>query len=182
MGEIDRYLNSVTYTRAVVGFLVEGSRICLGVRKRASNGLGLNLIAGIGGKIGDSAEIQDETASMAMDREANEEIGVKVLEKQDMGRVRFIFTHKPPESNWNQEVRIYSITRWEGKPCETESIKPLWFDIQKLPWEQMWEDNQYWLPRILSGERIEAVILYRDEDHVQECQFEEVSSVDNMYQ
>lgn len=171
---IDEFLTSVTFTRAVVGFLRDDTRICLGVRKMVSSGLGENLIAGIGGKVGDSPEIQNETLDRAMDREANEEIGIRVLEKQERGRVRFIFSHKPSDSKWNQDVTIYSITKWEGTPFETESIQPVWFDLDALPWERMWADNEYWLPRVLAGQRVDAVFLYSDDNKVAEYRFEEV--------
>ncbi|HEX2994411.1 MAG TPA: NUDIX domain-containing protein [Anaerolineales bacterium] len=170
---IDEILISVTFTQAVVGFLRDGNRICLGIRKKVSSGLGENLIAGIGGKVGDAPEIQDETPASAMDREANEEIGIRILEKQDMGRVRFIFTHKPLDSKWNQDVTIYSITKWEGAPSETESIQPVWFDLDGLPWERMWADNEYWLPRVLAGQHVDAVFLYSDDNKVADYRFEE---------
>jgi len=70
------------------------------------------LIAGFGGKIGDLSEYPNETPDEAMDRESDEEIGVKIVEKRKMGRVRFIFYQKSPDSNWNQEMRIYAITKW----------------------------------------------------------------------
>jgi len=174
MKKIDKFLTSVTFTPAVVGYLRDGGRVCLGVRKKVSSGLGENLIAGIGGKVGDSLEIQNETSDKAMDREVSEEIGVKVLEKQQMGRVRFIFSHKPPDSKWNQDVMIYSITRWEGMPAETESIKPMWFDIGEIPWERMWADNEYWLPKVLSGQRVEAIFLYSGDNKVVEYRFDEI--------
>jgi len=174
MKKIDKFLTSVTFTPAVVGYLRDGGRVCLGVRKKVSSGLGENLIAGIGGKVGDSLEIQNETSGKAMDREVSEEIGVKVLEKQQMGRVRFIFSHKPPDSKWNQDVMIYSITRWEGMPSETESIKPMWFDIGEIPWERMWADNEYWLPKVLSGQRVDAIFLYSDDNKVVEYRFDEI--------
>lgn len=173
MREIDKFLTSVTFTPAVVGFLRDGNRLCLGARKKVSSGLGENLVAGIGGKIGDLPEIQNETASDAMDRETNEEIGVAVIKKQEMGRVRFIFSHKPLDSEWNQDVRIYSITRWQGVPSETESTKPEWFDMGNIPWGRMWEDNQYWLPKVLSGQQIDAIFLYRDDYKVVEYRFDE---------
>lgn len=174
MKEIDKFLASVTFTPAVVGYLRDGDKVCLGMRKKVSSGLGENLIAGIGGKIGDAPEIQNETSDEAMDRESNEEIGVQVLEKWEMGRVRFIFSHKPPDSQWNQDVRIYSITKWQGTPSETESIKPIWFDVGDLPWERMWEDNEHWLPRVLSGQRVDAIFLFRDDNKIAEYRLEEV--------
>ncbi|HSB01632.1 MAG TPA: NUDIX domain-containing protein [Anaerolineales bacterium] len=175
MKAIDKFLTSVTFTPAVVGYLREGDRVGLGIRKKVSSGLGENLVAGIGGKVGDSLEIQNETPDAAMDREASEEIGVKVLEKQEMGRVRFIFSHKPPDSPWNQDVTIYSITSWEGTPSETDSMKPMWFDRNELPWERMWKDNEYWLPKVLSGERVDAVFLFSDDNKIAEYRFEEAA-------
>ena len=174
---IDKFLASVIFTPAVVGYLRDGCRVCLGVRKKVSAGLGENLIAGIGGKVGDSLEIQNETSDHAMDREVSEEIGVKVLEKQRLGRVRFIFSHKPPDSKWNQDVTIYSITKWEGMPSETESIKPIWFDISEIPWERMWEDNEYWLPRVLSGQRVDAIFLFSDDNKIAGYRFNRDHSV-----
>ena len=174
MEMIDKLLASVTFTPAVVGYLREGQKVCLGVRKKVSAGLGENLIAGIGGKVGDSLEFQNETPDHAMDREMSEEIGVKVLAKQEMGRVRFIFSHKPPDSLWNQDVTIYSITKWEGIPSETESIHPIWFDEREIPWERMWEDNQHWLPKVLAGQRVDAIFLFSDDNQIAEYRFDEV--------
>ncbi len=168
------FLTSVVFTPAVVGFLRDGNKICLGVRKKVSSGLGKDLIAGIGGKVGDSMEIQNETSDHAIDREVREEIGVKVLKKQQMGRVRFMFAHKPPDSQWNQDVTIYSITKWEGIPSETESIKPIWFDRGAIPWERMWVDNEYWLPKILAGQRVDAIFLFNDDNKIAEYRFEEI--------
>lgn len=180
MKTIDEFLASVTFTAAVVGYLRDGDRVCLGLRKKVSAGLGENLIAGIGGKVGDSLEIQNESSDQAMNREVSEEIRVTVLAKQEMGRVRFIFAHKPPDSPWNQDVTIYSITKWEGLPCETESIKPLWFDIGEIPWERMWEDNDYWLPKVLSGQRVDAIFLFSDDNQIAEYRFEETIQRNNL--
>jgi len=173
--EIDRHLAVVTFTPAVVGYLRDGDKVCLGVRKKVSHGLGENLIAGIGGKVGDTPEIQNETPEEAIDREANEEIGVKVMEKQYRGRVRFIFSHKPPDSKWNNDVKVYSITGWKGSPTETESTKPLWFSINDIPWKNMWEDNEHWLPKVLAGQLVNAIFLYSDDNKVAEFRFEEVA-------
>ena len=174
MKEIDKFLTLVRFTPAVVGYLRDGDRVCLGVRKKVSAGLGENLIAGIGGKVGDAPEIRNETSEEAMDRESHEEIGVKVVEKQGMGRVRFIFSHKPPDSQWHQDVRIYSITKWQGVPSETESIKAEWFDIGEIPWGRMWEDNEYWLPKVLSGQKVDAVFLFSDDNKLVEYRVDEI--------
>jgi len=32
---------------------------------------------------------------------------------------------------------------------KTEEMKPLWWNFEEIPYEQMWEDDKIWLPRIL---------------------------------
>jgi 8-oxo-dGTP diphosphatase len=139
------------YQPAVVGYLVDGDRVLLGLRKKVFLGLGENLIAGIGGKVEPG-----ETKDQALKREILEEINVKVSSFAEMGSVRFIFPHKP---SWQQEVTIYLINQWEGKPQETEPIKPEWFKKTALPTFQMWDDNAYWLPLVLENKRVNGTFL-----------------------
>ena len=174
MTKIDKYIKQTKFTPAVVGYLRDGNKVLLGERIKVSSGLGQNLIAGIGGKIGDSEEIKNETSEQAIDREVNEEIKVKVLEKIERGRVRFIFMHKCPDSKWNQDVRIFEITKWKGEPSETESTKPIWFHKDKIPWERMWKDNQHWMPLVLSGKQVNAVFLFSGDNKIAEYRFDEV--------
>jgi 8-oxo-dGTP diphosphatase len=166
MDKIETLLDSVTLTKAVEGFVCDGKRVCLGLRKRVSSGLGENLMAGIGGKIGDLPEYVNESPSEAMDREVKEEIEVTVLEKHEVGRVKFIFSHKPPDSQWNQDVIIYLITKWQGEPSETESTRPEWFNIDEIPWDRMWEDNIHWLPLVLADRQVNALFLYSDDNRI----------------
>ncbi|MDP2873965.1 MAG: NUDIX domain-containing protein [bacterium] len=158
MSEIEKHLSSgLVFVPAVVFYLKHGNRVLLGLRKKVSLGLGENLIAGIGGKVGDSPEYRDETPEEALVREGLEEIGVTIRVYRRLGRVRFIYPHKP---QWNQDVLAYVIDEWEGEPQETEVIKPLWFDTGGLPTAKMWPDNAYWVPRILAGEYVDIVFLY----------------------
>ena len=176
MDKIDNFLDAITLTKAVEGFLTDGKRVCLGLRKRVSSGLGENLIAGIGGKIGDLAEYINESPGEAMDREVREEIEVSVLEKHELGRVRFIFSHKPPDSQWNQDVIIYLITKWKGEPVETESTKPEWYKIDEIPWESMWADNFHWLPAVLADQKVNAVFIYGDDNRISEYRVQSTGS------
>lgn len=172
ISEIDKYLKTVTFTQAVVGYLVRKDEVCLGVRKKVSADLGKDLIAGIGGKVGDETEFANETPDEAMDREAREEIKIKVKKKKQLGRVRFIFTHKPSDSKWNQDVLVYQITEWKGVPQETDSTKPVWFDKDKIPWGKMWEDNEKWMPKTLLGQVVNAVFLFSGDNTLKEFRFE----------
>lgn len=166
MKDIDYYLKEpLEYLTAVVGYLVFENKVLLGLRKKVSLGLGENLISGIGGKVGDEEAFSGESLEEALIREFKEEIGVEIKEFKKVGKVKFIFPHKP---KWNQDVAIFTISSWEKDPQETEAIKPLWFNKNELPKNQMWEDNLYWLPKILKGEDFEGVFLYDEKNKVVE--------------
>lgn len=171
MGKLQDYLQSdITMTPAVVCYLIRGNKVLLGLRKKVSSGLGQNLISGIGGKVGDLPEIAGETADEALAREVLEEIGVKVTKFRRVGRVRFLFPCKP---KWNQDVVAYIVEEWEGEPRETEAIEPMWFELGSLPAGQMWDDNKYWVPRVLAGECVDVSFLYDDSNSkVAEYKFE----------
>lgn len=167
MSEIKNLLSSgIVFVPAVVCFLKRGGKVLLGLRKKVSLGLGENLIAGIGGKVGDSPECQGETPEQALVREVLEEIGVTIRVYRKLGRVRFIFPHKP---KWNQDVLVYVVDEWEGEPQETESTKPSWFDPKRLPTSQMWPDNLYWVRGAAAGEDIGTItFLYGESGKVVE--------------
>lgn len=158
MTKIDEYLKqNMVFTPMVVGYLIKNGQVLLGLRKKVSWGLGENLVSGIGGKVGDTPEIANETNEEALVREFWEEIGITPTKFENMGKVRFIFPNKP---KWNSVVQIYNINEWKGEPVETEVILPIWYQIDNLPFAQMWDDGQYWTPEVLAGEKVEMIFLY----------------------
>ena len=164
MKQLKSYLKSeIFFSPAVVCYLKKGNHVLLGLRKKVSLGLGENLIAGIGGKVGDSPGFEDETHEEALIREVHEEIEIQVLKYRRMGRVRFLFPHKP---QWNQDVQVYVVNEWKGEPQETDVIKPIWVEVGDLPISQMWDDNTYWVPKVLLGEYVDAIFLYADDNKV----------------
>ena len=38
-----------------------------------------------------------------------------------------------------------------GEPRESEEMRPQWYRIDKLPFENMWIDDPHWLPIVLAG-------------------------------
>lgn len=166
MSEIKKLLESnIIFTPAVVCYLVKDNEVILGLRKKVSLGLGENLIAGIGGKIGDEEGLEDETPEEALKREVKEEIKVEITKFRKMGRVKFIFPHKP---KWNQDVLVYVVDEWEGEPKETDPIKPMIYGINQIPFDQMWDDNKYWVPLVLKGEQVNAIFLFDENTKVKE--------------
>ncbi|MDD2871716.1 MAG: 8-oxo-dGTP diphosphatase [Candidatus Gracilibacteria bacterium] len=142
--------------QATLGIMIKDDKIFLGEKKR---GFGKGVYNGIGGK-----QEADETIDKCMIREANEEIGINIDEK-DLEKVSLLHFYFDANPEWNMDVHIYLIKKFVGEIIETDEIKPQWFDIDKIPYDNMWEDDTYWLPRVLNGERNLEYNFYFDKEN-----------------
>ena len=118
--------------------------ICLAYKKR---GFGAGRWNGVGGKLKDPTE----TIGQAARRETKEEIRVKVSKFNKVAELKFTFPHQP---NWNQVMHVYLCETWQGEPAESEEMKPRWFNVDDIPYPNMWPDDTYWLPEVLQGNRV----------------------------
>lgn len=125
------------------------SKICLAMKKR---GFGEGRWNGVGGKCE-----KGETIIKALHREAKEEIDVDLISTQKIAELSFHFPHKP---EWTQLVHVYFADKWAGKPTESEEMKPKWFSHDILPFDDMWPDDQFWLPQVLDGKLIKGKIVF----------------------
>ena len=134
-------------------FLLRETDVLLGLKKK---GFGKNYLLGIGGKVEDG-----ETIETAAKREIAEEIYVQLPELQKVGILNFYFSHVE-DGSWDQQVHVFTATRWEGEPQESEEIKPAWFKKDNIPYEKMWDDAQYWLPQLLAGRTVEGEFVFNE--------------------
>ncbi len=120
-------------------------------------GFGAGKWNGVGGKVDGQESIEQATI-----RETKEEIGVSInpADLKSRGSIKFSFDGKP---DWNQEVHFFVTEKWEGKPVESEEMKPQWYDNDKLPFENMWLDDPYWLPKVLAGKKVEGEFLFNND-------------------
>lgn len=116
---------------------------------KKKRGFGEGKYNGIGGKL----EL-GETPEEAMIRENKEEIGVIPREYEKYGEISFVEPFKGTLTNMT--FHLYVAKKWEGTIVETEEMAPKWFDIDNIPYEEMFNDDQYWLPYILKGKKIKA--------------------------
>ena len=122
--------------------IVQEGKILLGMKKR---GFGAGRWNGFGGKvqIGESIEA-------AAQRETQEECGLRITELVEVGLHEFEFEH---ERGTILEVHVFRGMKWEGKLIETEEMKPDWFPIEAIPYQEMWPDDILWLPIFLQGKK-----------------------------
>ena len=135
----------------------EEKQILLAMKKR---GFGKGRWNGVGGKLQG-----EETIREAVLRETEEEISVRVhpANLTQVAILDFSFTHAP---DWNQQVHVFFVTKWEGEPCESEEMRPKWFPTTHLPFADMWPDDIFWLPEVIAGERIRAAFVFGENDTI----------------
>jgi 8-oxo-dGTP diphosphatase len=149
---------SATVRETTLCLLVEGNppeRILLGLKKE---GFGAGKITGFGGKVESG-----ETPAAAAIRELEEEtgLGVTTEDMKSVGQLSFLF---PKEPAWSQLVHVYLSRKWVGIPREGREMRPVWYAVDEIPFEQMWHDGCYWLPRFLAGERIRGCFVFGEDN------------------
>ena len=147
---------------ATLCMLVRGDpprELLLGMKKAR---FGAGKYNGFGGKVEPS-----ETIVEAAVRELAEEAGVRVApgDLHPVAQLAFVF---PYRREWEQLVHVYYICRWQGTPVESEEMAPAWFRVDEIPYDQMWDDDRYWLPHVLAGERIRATFVYQADNETVE--------------
>ena len=93
-------------------------------------------------------------------REVFEETGLKIGEPKHHGVLDHYFGDRSAPA-WS--VHIFSVTEFEGEPTGGEEGELNWFPLEKIPYDEMWEDDFHWLPLLLKGKEFDGA-FYFDED------------------
>ena len=126
-------------------------QVLLGEKLR---GFGRGKIVGPGGHVE-----AGETDAEAAIRELNEETGV-IAEPDSVDRVatmRFRFPYDPAS---DADVGVFLVSSWSGTEQDSDELTLQWYDVDAIPLDRMWDDDRYWLPRVLAGERLVADFSY----------------------
>ena len=135
-------------------FLRKENKILLAMKKR---GFGSDRYNGVGGKIEPG-----ETIEQALVRECREEIEVIPMNYWKVAEHDFI--QDEGDDPWRMYVHVYLCDEWEGEPSETEEMAPEWFAIEDIPYDNMWEDDTYWLPQVLAGNKVYGEFTFDRDD------------------
>jgi 8-oxo-dGTP pyrophosphatase MutT (NUDIX family) len=112
---------------------------------------------GYGGKVD-----AGETFLSAAVRELHEESGIH-LQTEDLTHVGIIYFSFATQKDRDQECHVFVHKNFRGEAQETDEMMPQWRDINAIPYEKMWADDIYWMPRILAGEFVEYRFHFSDE-------------------
>lgn len=138
-------------------FLLAGEplqQVLLGMKKR---GVGEGKFNGFGGKVKPG-----ESVAQTAVRELHEEAGLTVA-PDDLQLVAKIYFDVPTEPAWETLVHVFLVRHWTGRLGESEEMRPQWFDVAAIPYEQMWSDDIYWLPLVLRGEKLRGWFYFAED-------------------
>lgn len=143
--------------------VVKDGRILLGMKKR---GFGAGRWNGFGGKV-EAGETIEEGAK----RETEEESGIVVDQMERVGIHEFEFTSRPGEI---LEAHVFRIDTWTEDPRETEEMRPQWFTLDAIPYDEMWAGDIHWIPVFLAGKKFRTKFLFGENDTLLENMVREI--------
>jgi 8-oxo-dGTP diphosphatase len=128
-------------------FVIRAGQILLIRKKR---GLGAGKINGPGGRLEPG-----ETAEQAAIRETQEEIGVTPTGLEHVGELFFHFL-----DGYKLHVAVFAANGCEGKLIETDEATPIWTDIPRIPYDEMWQDDPFWLPLVVKLTKFRGFFVF----------------------
>jgi 8-oxo-dGTP diphosphatase len=110
-----------------------------------------------------SGTLTSEGLKDGVARETKEETGY-VLNLYILDPVADIFFHF--EGRLEHYVHVFRTFDFSGSPKPGGEISELrWFNIDDLPWNEMWAADKYWWPQLLVGKRIKDIpSIYYNKD------------------
>ena len=121
---------------------------------RKKRGLGAGKINGPGGR-----RDPGETALACAIREVEEELCVTPTGISPRGELLFQFT-----DGYSIHVHVFSAEDCDGEPQETDEAIPLWTDLDRIPYDEMWADDRLWLPLMLDGKGFLGRFIFDGDD------------------
>ncbi|MEL7448961.1 MAG: 8-oxo-dGTP diphosphatase [Pseudomonadota bacterium] len=135
---------------ATLLFVFRGGEVLLIHKKR---GLGAGKINGPGGRVE-----AGETVEACAIREVEEELGITPTDPTRHGQLDFQFV-----SGYGLRCHVYAAAGHTGTPVETDEAVPLWTPINEIPYDRMWADDRFWLPKLFEGRDFSGRFLFDDD-------------------
>ncbi|XP_020830913.1 oxidized purine nucleoside triphosphate hydrolase [Phascolarctos cinereus] len=150
------------YTLVLV---MKPQHILLGMKKR---GFGAGRWNGFGGKVEDG-----ETIEEGAKRELLEESGLTADTLQKIGKITFEFVGNTEL----MDVHIFNVDSFHGTPKESDEMRPQWFQLEQVPFSDMWPDDSYWFPLMLQKKKFHGYFKFQGQDTILDYTLNEVEIV-----
>ena len=66
------------------------------------------------------------------------------------------------------KVHVFSTHNFEGKLRASDEGELAWFKISEIPYDQMWDDDQFWLTLMLRSVKFDAKVYFNENGIVDE--------------
>jgi len=130
-----------------VCFILKGNEVLL--LKKSKGLFGQGKWNAPGGKI-----LPNEEPKTCAVREVFEETGLVVENIEQIGLLHFYKNSQRENSDWT--VHAFLTHQFIGVPIDGREGRLKWFKMDSLPFDEMWEDDQYWCRLALEGMRLEG--------------------------
>jgi 8-oxo-dGTP diphosphatase len=156
MNLVDLHVDKIDWAKwepteyATLCFVIRDGQILLIHKKR---GLGAGKINGPGGRL----EVGESSLQAAV-RECQEEIGVTPVGLEQGGELFFQFV-----DNYKLRVAVFRANDCMGDLIETGEAIPFWTSVDQIPYQNMWQDDPYWLPLVLAGNKFRGYFVFDGE-------------------
>lgn len=117
---------------------------------RKQRGLGAGKINAPGGRL-EAGESPLEAAR----RETIEEVCVEPLDVRAHGELRFQFV-----DGYALHCHVFVADGHRGEPTVTVEAVPMWVRADALPFEEMWADDELWVPHVLAGRHVDGRFVF----------------------
>lgn len=114
---------------------------------------------GFGGKVEPG-----ETIEAAARRELKEEAMIDAIDLEKFGIIDFEFK----ESGEILQVHIFKTKEFSGEPAESDEMRPQWFSVDAIPYDQMWQSDKDWIPLVIKETKFKGRVLFDANDNVLE--------------
>jgi 8-oxo-dGTP diphosphatase len=132
---------------AVLCYVFDRDQVLL-INKKT--GLGQGKVNAPGGRIEAS-----ESPEQAVVRELEEEVLITPTNFYRAGELSFIFT-----DGYSLHGHVYFAQGYRGQPAATAEADPFWVKVEEIPYGNMWEDDELWLPLALEGSFVTCRFIF----------------------
>ena len=102
----------------------------------------------------------DELPVEGVKREVLEETGLTILDPVLCGEIDFYFGEK---DNPDWVTYVFKVTEFTGSLTPNDEGELQWFNTSEIPYEEMWQDDEYWLPALINGKRFKGTFWFNEE-------------------
>ena len=111
--------------------------------QKKSRGFGVGKWNAPGGK-----KELNETIEQSTIREIKEETDLNISNLKNIGYHEFVWEEK---EEWSTRCYIFKTNTYRGKPKDMGEGKLKWFPVNKIPLDEMWDDDKLWTKNMLKG-------------------------------